>query len=119
MVSYLPLTNDAASSTIFSALGDPTRLKIVALLAQDGAQRVSAIASGFAMTRPAVSKHLGVLEAAEVIRVEKRGREKICHLRPDALSEAARWLTHQEMLWTSTLSDLAAHFSKGHTDEQS
>ena len=113
MVSY------DRTSTVFRALGEPTRLGIVAGLARLGARRVSDIAAEVAMTRPAVSKHLAVLEASGVIGVEWRGREKLCRLRPEALAEARAWIDRHERLWRGALDDLARHFEEPrHFDEQ-
>lgn len=107
MVSY------SSSAAVFDALGDPTRLAIVAQLSRHGGQRMGALAEGFSMTRPAVAKHIGVLERAGVITMEKKGREKICHLCPETLAQAASWLELHERMWTSALDDLAAHFAEG------
>ena len=112
MVSY----NQA--SAVFRALGEPTRLGIVAGLARRGSRRVSDIAGEVAMTRPAVSKHLAVLEAAGVIGVVWQGREKHCHLRPEALAEARAWIDRHERLWNGALADLAAHLEGPTTGER-
>lgn len=106
MVSFYDATG------VFNALGDATRLKIVSQLCTGAPMRVSDIASGFEMTRPAISKHLRILEAAGVLRVEWRGREKYCHLRPESLESARDWIVRHERLWADALSDLKGYFEE-------
>ncbi len=76
---------------IFSALADPTRRAILAMLLEDD-MAVTDVADPFAMSLAAISKHLGVLTAAGLISQEKRGRVKWCKLEPDALREASVWM---------------------------
>ena len=77
--------------TTFSALADPTRRAILAMLLEDD-MAVTDVAAPFAMSLAAISKHLGVLTAARLISQEKRGRVKWCKLEPDALRDAAVWM---------------------------
>jgi DNA-binding transcriptional ArsR family regulator len=76
---------------VFSALADPTRRAILALLLEDD-MAVTDVAEPFAMSLPAISKHLGVLSAAGLISQERRGRVKWCKLEPEALREASVWM---------------------------
>jgi DNA-binding transcriptional ArsR family regulator len=76
---------------VFSALADPTRRAILALLLEDD-MAVTDVAEPFAMSLSAVSKHLGVLSAAGLISQERRGRVKWCKLEPEALREASVWM---------------------------
>lgn len=87
---------------VFRAIADPTRRKIMILLAGDDL-RVSDIASRFDMSRPAVSKHLALLESAQLIRVERQGREAINRLNPDGLKPVAEWLTFFNQFWDDKL----------------
>ena len=77
--------------TTFSALADPTRRAILAMLLEDD-MAVTDVAEPFQMSLAAISKHLAVLTAAGLISQEKRGRVKWCKLEPDALREAAVWM---------------------------
>ncbi len=77
--------------TAFSALADPTRRAILAMLLEDD-MAVTDVAAPFAMSLAAISKHLGVLTAAGLISQEKRGRVKWCKIEPDALREASVWM---------------------------
>lgn len=77
--------------TIFSALADPTRREILAMLLEDD-MAVTDVAAPFDMSLAAVSKHLTVLTNAGLISQEKRGRVKWCKLEPDALRDASTWM---------------------------
>ncbi len=76
----------------FSALADPTRRAILLSLRQAEAP-VHELAAGFAMSRPAVSKHLAVLREAGLVWERKHGRENLYRLHRPALDEARSWLT--------------------------
>jgi DNA-binding transcriptional ArsR family regulator len=76
---------------VFTALADPTRRAILAMLLEDD-MAVTDVAEPFTMSLAAVSKHLGILAAAGLISQEKRGRVKWCKLEPDALREASVWM---------------------------
>ncbi len=81
----------ASLDTTFSALADPTRRAILAMLLEDD-MAVTDVAHPFDMSLAAISKHLGVLTAAGLITQEKRGRVKWCKLEPDALRAASVWM---------------------------
>ena len=78
-------------STVFAALADPTRRRILAMLLEDD-MAVTDVAEPFEMSLAAMSKHLGVLTRAGLISQEQRGRVKWCKLEPDALREASVWM---------------------------
>lgn len=90
---------------VFRALADPTRRAILSMLAE-GERPIAEIAAAFDMTRPAVAKHLAVLEQGNLIAVEQRGRERINRLNPRALRTAADWLNHFEVFWDERLAAL-------------
>ena len=77
--------------TVFSALADPTRRAILAMLLEDD-MAVTDVAEPFAMSLAAISKHLAILAGAGLISQEKRGRVKWCKLEPDALKQASVWM---------------------------
>ena len=81
----------APLDTVFSALADPTRRAILAMLLEDD-MAVTDVAAPLPMSLAAVSKHLGVLAAAGLISQERRGRLTWCKLEPDALREASAWM---------------------------
>ncbi|MFA3920281.1 ArsR/SmtB family transcription factor [Ruegeria hyattellae] len=77
--------------TVFSALADPTRRAILAMLLEDD-MAVTDVAEPFEMSLAAISKHLGILTRAGLIAQEKRGRVKWCKLQPDAMRAASVWM---------------------------
>ena len=96
MVDVSPVNRLIACMTaqldqVFSALADPTRRAILAMLLEDD-MAVTDVADPFEMSLAAISKHLGVLTAAGLVSQEKRGRVKWCKLEPDALREASVWM---------------------------
>ncbi|MEQ3651293.1 metalloregulator ArsR/SmtB family transcription factor [Hyphomonas sp.] len=90
---------------VFRAIADPTRRAIMSMLVKCDL-RVSDIASQFEMSRPAVSKHLAQLEAADLILVERQGREAINKLNPEGLKPVAEWLTFFSQFWDDKLANL-------------
>lgn len=76
---------------VFTALADPTRRSILAMLLEDD-MAVTDVAEPFNISLAAISKHLGILAAAGLISQEKRGRVKWCKLEPDNLREASIWM---------------------------
>jgi DNA-binding transcriptional ArsR family regulator len=83
----------------FAALGDATRMAILARLAAQGDLTVQEIAEPFAMSLPAVSQHLKVLERAGLIARGRDGQKRPCSLRTERLAEATRWLNHTREAW--------------------
>jgi DNA-binding transcriptional ArsR family regulator len=91
----------------FNALADPTRRAILARLAQ-GEATVGELAKPFAISQPAISRHLKVLEKAALISNERQGKHRRCRLRPEALDSAAEWLEFHRRFWTESLDRLDA-----------
>lgn len=91
--------------TTFAALSDPTRRAIVERLA-DGEASVTELAAPFAMSLPAVSKHLKVLEKAGLISRGRRAQWRPCRLEPEPLKEASEWLEEYRRLWEERLDRL-------------
>jgi len=88
-----------------AALADPTRRAILARLAA-GEARVTDLAAPFAISLNSVSKHIRLLERAELVRRRKRGREYILSLNAEPLARAADWMNEQRALWTWRLAEL-------------
>ena len=86
-------------SQTFAALGDPTRMAILSRLAAQGDLTVQEIAEPFAMSLPAVSQHLKVLERAGLIARRRDGQKRPCSLRAERLAQATRWLNHTREAW--------------------
>ncbi len=87
----MPPRPDPQLDAIFAALADPTRRAILSALLEDD-MAVSDVAAGFPVTLAAISRHLGILAAAGLIRQERRGRITWCQLEPEAMRAAAVWM---------------------------
>jgi DNA-binding transcriptional ArsR family regulator len=88
--------------TVFHALGDATRRRMLRELA-GGERTVSQLAEPFAMSLAAASKHIKSLENAGLIRREVRGRTHLCRLDPGPLASAHQWLSFYKRCWTDRL----------------
>ncbi len=88
--------------TVFHALGDATRRRMLLELAA-GERTVGQLAEPFAMSLAAASKHIKVLESAGLIRREVRGRTHLCRLEPGPLATAHEWLSFYERFWNRRL----------------
>src|SRR5712692_9413181 len=108
MVNYQPHHLDG----IFAALSDPTRRAVLARLSDAPELSVTTLAAPFAMSLPAVLKHLDVLEVADLIRRCKSGRTVSCRLNAAPLQEAQRWLAHYERFWSDRLDALARYLAE-------
>jgi DNA-binding transcriptional ArsR family regulator len=92
-------------STTYAALADPTRRAILARLAA-GEATVGELAEPFAMSLPAVSKHLKVLERAGLIARRRQAQWRPCRLEAGPLKDAAQWLDHYRRFWDESLDRL-------------
>ncbi len=90
---------------VFQALSDPSRRAIVDRLSQGDAS-VSELAKPLAMTLAAVVQHIQLLEASGLIRTQKTGRVRNCHLDRDVLSQAETWLSQRRAMWEDNLDRL-------------
>ena len=112
------MTPDPLSATL-SALADPTRRAILARLAT-GERSVKDLAEPFAMSLPAVSRHLKVLERAHLIERSRDAQWRPCKLAPRPLKEVSAWLDQYRQHWEERFDRLDAYLKeiqKGKTDE--
>jgi DNA-binding transcriptional ArsR family regulator len=93
---------------VFAALGEETRLRLVAVLCAGGAMSIAQLTAGTAITRQAVTKHLQVLSEAGLVRDVKQGRERLWALEPAPLDEARRSLDAIAQQWDQALARLRA-----------
>ena len=98
------MSNQAAADDAFDALGDPMRRQILECL-KDGALPVGELAGRLPVGRPAVSKHLRVLEGAGLVEHRSRGTRNLYALAPGGLAEVQQWLTG---VWDTALQAFAA-----------
>jgi DNA-binding transcriptional ArsR family regulator len=106
-----------AIGSVFTALADPTRRAILVRLAQ-GEATVGVLSRPFEISAPAISRHLKVLEQAELITNERRGKERVCRLRPDTLAKAKDWLDFSRRFWGASLERLDQHLKKFRKEDQ-
>lgn len=85
-------------SAVFGALADPTRREILARLTQ-GDANVTDLAAPFAVSQPAISRHLRVLETAGLISRRRRATARLSHLEAEPLREATAWLARYQEHW--------------------
>lgn len=95
----------------FAALADPTRRAILARLA-GGEATVGELAEPFRMTRPAISKHLRVLERAGLVQRERDGRVSRCTLDASPMKDAADWVERYRRFWEGRLDALARYLEE-------
>jgi DNA-binding transcriptional ArsR family regulator len=95
----------AVKHDVFQAIADPTRRKVLGLLANKDLA-ISEITSHFPISRTAVAKHLHILSEANLVSGKKVGREKIYQLHPEPLTEVKQWLSYYEQFWDNKLSIL-------------
>ena len=93
-------------ASIFAALGDETRLRLITVLCLGGAMSITQLTSGTDLTRQAITKHLDVLAAAGLVRDVKVGRERLWEFEPAQLDEARRSLEAIAQQWDRALAKL-------------
>ena len=96
----------ARAGPVFSALGDETRLAVVARLSAGGPQSIARLTEGSGVTRQDITKHLTVLAGAGLVRDARRGRERIWELDTKRLDDASRWLEQISKRWDEALGRL-------------
>jgi len=96
-------------SPVFAALGDETRLRIIAALCAGGALSIAQLTAGTAITRQAVTKHLHVLAQAGLVRDIRQGRERRWEFEPSKVEEARRSLEVISRQWDQRLARLKAY----------
>ncbi len=104
-------------SLVFAALADPTRRSILTRLAE-GEATVNELAEPFPMSLPAISRHLKVLERAELIVRHREAQWRPSRLQADSLDDAVEWMQSRKRTWEARMDQLEAHLRrKGEQDE--
>jgi DNA-binding transcriptional ArsR family regulator len=104
------LNQSAQLDGLFHALADPARRAMVERLSQ-GPAAVSELARPLPMSLPAAMQHLGVLEAAGLVRSKKLGRVRTCAIDPTALGQAEQWINARRREWDARLDRLGAYLN--------
>jgi len=94
------------AAPVFAALGDETRLGLVARLSSEGPLSITRLTAGSAVTRQAITKHLDVLATAGLVSDLRRGRERIWELEPQQMEAARAYLDHVSKRWDEALERL-------------
>lgn len=89
----------------FQVIADPSRRQILQLLSKDSLT-INSLAENFDMSRPAVSKHIKLLNSAGFISIQNIGRERYCILKQDGFNELQEWINHFDKFWLSKLKKL-------------
>lgn len=95
----------SAHRDVFHAIADPRRRAILGLLAKQKLT-LNGVAAHFEISRPAISKHVKILEQAGLVVVQKQGRERYCEARLDGLEEVAEWVRQSQRTWEQRLDRL-------------
>ena len=99
--------------SIFKAISDPTRRKIIHLLLIGGqALTINQLVDNFDGSRQSITKHIKTLESAGLLEIQANGRERVCVPNPKPLKEVQDWVNMYEKFWDSRL-DALEHFLKG------
>ena len=101
----------------FQAIADPPRREIIPLLARQPLN-VNTIADSFEISRPAISKHVKILQECGLITIRARGRERYCEVRLEKLREVAAWIEQYRRFWTSKLDALDDYLSQPSAADQ-
>ncbi len=96
---------------IFSALSDSTRRRMLSRL-MEGEMSVMELSKPFKISKPAITKHLKVLEKAGLLRREIVGRVHLCSLEPQPLTEVAKWISFYEKFWNEKLDSLNTYLTR-------
>ncbi|MBM0229922.1 MULTISPECIES: helix-turn-helix transcriptional regulator [Micromonospora] len=108
---------DDRLSVIFAALADPTRRAILARLAE-GDATVTELAEPFAISLPAISRHLKVLEQAGLITRSRSAQWRSSSLNPEPLREATVWMERYRQFWDTNFDRLDAHLKRMQTQTE-
>lgn len=104
---------------VFQGIADPTRREIISLLAKAEPMNLNSIAEQFEISRPAVSKHIKILEECDLIDIQQEGRERMCELKPESLEPVSDWVEMNKRLWNQRLDALEDYLNKLNADGDS
>ena len=91
---------------VFGALADPTRLAIVERLLREGEKSAGDLSAPFAMSKPAISRHIRVLEDSGLIERRVQRQFRICRVRPEAINAVGSWVEEQRRFWNASFDRL-------------
>ena len=97
---------------VFQAIADPTRRKIIGMIAHHSLN-LNAVADHFNISRPAISRHIKILNECGLINIKKQGRERYCEAKLQKLNEVDKWIEQYREFWTGKLNALENFLEKG------
>ncbi len=96
---------------VFQAIADPVRRDIISLLAEEP-HTINSVAEQFEVSRPAISKHIKILEECGMVEIEQKGRERLCMIKPKSLVPAFMWLDQYKKLWEEKIDSFEEYIMK-------
>lgn len=96
---------------VFQAIADPVRREIIELLAEQPLS-VNSVAEKFDVSRPAISKHLKILQECGIIEINQQGRERFCQIQPRQILPAFLWIDQYRKLWEDKLDSFEDYLNK-------
>ncbi len=96
---------------VFQAIADPTRRDIIHLLSNESLN-INAVAEKFEISRPAISKHLKILQECGLMSIQQEGRERFCRPNFEALQEVSLWIEQYKTFWETKLDHLEHYLNK-------
>lgn len=106
------MANDVGTTSVFSAVDDPTRRAMLDLLAARPRSAGEIVSQFSRLTQPGVSRHLRVLREAELVSVTVRAQKRIYALRPEGLHELHEWISKYQEFWADKIDALEHHLER-------
>ena len=103
---------------VFQAIADPNRRAIINLLAKQEKMTVNEVTAYFDISRPAISKHMKILEECGLILIKPIGRERYCEAQLKPLKEVSKWTEQYQSFWTKKLDALDSFLKKASTEKK-
>ena len=100
-----------ARRDVFQAIADPNRRAIISLLSQKKLT-LNGVAEHFKISRPAISKHVKLLEECGLINIEQKGRERFCEVKLEKLNEVSDWIEQYRQFWETRLDALEVYLEE-------
>lgn len=100
---------------VFQVIADPSRRQILQLLTKNS-YNINSISKNFEMSRPAVSKHIKILQTAGFVTIQETGRERYCALNEDGFNEIKDWMNHFDKFWNNKLRNLEMTLNRKKTN---
>ncbi|MCB0727331.1 MAG: winged helix-turn-helix transcriptional regulator [Ignavibacteriae bacterium] len=90
---------------IFQAIADPTRREIITILSEER-MNLNSVADRFDISRPAISKHIKILNECGLVKITQSGRERYCEIKPEKFKEVDDWLDPFRLMWEDRFNQL-------------